>query len=583
MKKYLVFLYIIICVVSLKAQIISPETAGKVAVNFYGERLLAATSADKFSFNPEPVIIQENNSPLLYVFTCYDRPGYIIISAEYAAYPVFGYSFESTYNDALNISVFQDMLSDFSEQIRFARVNKMSPSENISREWEYYSKSQFDKSGQDLKSLAPILSTTWDQGCYYNDLCPVDSQGPCGKVWAGCVATAMAQVMKFHNWPPQGTGSNIYSTPNGYGTLNANFGETVYDWSDMPNSLNYSTYNFEVAQLILHCGISVNMDYNWDGSGANTATTAQSYIEFFKYADYISQMEKDMISEDLWSELLAVELHSERPVLYRGYGSGGGHAFVCDGYQGTSSKLFHFNFGWGGAANGFYSFSNVGGFATDQAAIFSVEPKYIGPQYCEQVTILTSPSGIISDGSQSNRYANNSNCQWLIQPDNAGAILLDFNELKTEPGLDRILVYEGDSENGWLVADISGFNVPSDPIVVSGGSMFVWFFSDEFNAAPGWEATYSIWTTDVQEDMLSTMHIMPNPAQDLVNIQLDERINGDVRVIVTDVHGKKVMQQQSDSVNGQIELNVSSLSAGNYTLTIHSKQISVSGKLLINN
>jgi len=581
MKKTLLLLHMVLFSMAAFSQVVSVEKANIVAGNVYAERLFLEYKDLSYTFEAIPQIIyDEHNVPALFVYVCANRPGYIILSADYAAAPVFGYSFVSGWDEALAVPVFRDMLNNFTEQVSYARANKMKPTDEVLQEWELYSSEYFNKSNSGLKNLSPILQTTWNQGCYYNDLCPEDIQGPCGRVWAGCVATAMAQVMKFHNWPPQGQGSNIYIPYSGnYGTLSANFGQTTYNWDDMPNSLNENTNNFEAARLQLHCGISVEMNYGWDGSGAHTSKTATSLVEYFKYADYLAHMEKDLFSNSLWAEILRTEVHSDRPVLYRGYGSGGGHAFVCDGYQGSN---FHFNLGWGGAANGYYSLANVAGFATDQAGIFSVEPKYTGPQYCDEFTLLTAPSGSISDGSGNNRYANNTNCKWLIQPENAGAILLDITYLKTEPGLDRILVYEGDSENSWLIADISGFDLPSAPVVVSGGSMFVWFITDEFNTSSGWEATYSIWATDIADYSPETIKIMPNPASDKVIVQLDSYSNSRVSFALNDMNGKQVFLTETTAENGMFEIALPSLSPGIYTAEVFNGQkIIASDKLII--
>ncbi len=548
------------------AQTVSPIVAQTLANNVYSERLLLAGENEQFVFNTVPHVVYNQNKPTLFVFIRTDSPGYMIVAADYSVSPVFGYSFESSWWDAMETPVFQDMLNEFSSQVVFARENSLKATFDISAEWDYYTSSSFTKTGKNLKSLSPILSTTWNQGCYYNDLCPEDSQGPCGRVYAGCVATAMGQVMKYHDWPPQGEGSNVYSTPMGYGTLNADFGASTYNWALMQNALNSTTDNYEVAHLLLHCGISVNMNYSWDGSGASTQNSADAFRYNFLYADYVSHMVKDGFSNENWAELLQVELHSERPVLYRGYGSGGGHAFVCDGYQGTN---FHFNLGWGGAANGYYSLSHVAGFSTDQAAIFSAEPRHEGPQFCETYTLLTEPEGSFSDNSGSNRYAPGTQCKWLIQPDNAGAIVLNITSLKTEPDVDRILVFEGDSESGFLLADISGFDIPQNPIVASGGSMLVWFFSDSYNCAPGWTAEYTTWFASVDEFEDSYIQIIPNPANDVINIHLNPSINGNITIYINDLTGKRVLTFNEEAQNGQCVIDISALSSGIYPIEIY--------------
>jgi len=578
MKKVLTIIVSLFVVISVFSQAVPRQISDRVAQNVFSERLFISEGHNKFAFEPQPLEFSNNNEISFYAYVCVDRPGYIIIAGDYSANPIFGYSFTSTWDDALTTPVFRDMLDNFSAQIEFARTNKVNASSEAVEEWAYYSSENFNKSGKDLKNLAPILQTSWNQGCYYNDLCPEDSQGPCGRVWAGCVATAMGQVMKYHNWPPQGEGSNLYLTWGGYGTLNANFGQTTYDWSVMQNSLNSTTENFEVARLLYHLGISVNMNYGWDGSGANSQTSATAWINNFKYASYLMHIEKDLFSDANWGEMLQVEVQSGRPVYYRGYSSAGGHAFVCDGYQGNN---YHFNMGWGGSGNGFYSLSNVGGFSSGQAAIFGVEPNYTGPQYCAETTVLTAQNGTISDGSGTTRYANNTNCKWLIQPEDAGAVLLQFNYLNTEPTFDRILIYEGVDENGWLVAEISGFNAPTTPIVAMGGSMFVWFLSDELNAAGGWEADYSIWATQINDNINTEVSIIPNPASHNVQIQLNQSISEDVVVIVYDMNGKQVIRSVHSMQNGFVNLDVSHLPEGIYSADLISSSVNLRSQKIV--
>ncbi len=577
----LFFVLLTVCLIS-NAQMVQPEQARTVAQNFYSERISATTEDDDFQFAQQPIIISDNGLPVIYVFETTDRPGFIMISADYSVYPVLGYSFESYFNEPSVPPVFTDMIADFSTQITMARTLKQDPSAAATEDWEYYANPMFNKSDKKVRAQLPLLQTRWDQGCYYNALCPEDINGPCGFVYAGCVATAMAQVMKFHNWPHSGEGSNTYSTSNGYGTLSVDFSQQTYAWTVMENHL--FDHNLEVAKLIYHCGVAVDMDYSPDGSGAQTSTSADAFKNYFKYADYVSHLEKDYFSEDSWAEMLCIELLSHRPVMYRGYGSGGGHAFVCDGFQGTNNNHFHFDFGWSGYSNGYYYLSSLNGFTSDQAGIFGVEPKYIGTSYCEDYVLLTDPQGSISDGSNDERYANNSSCKWLIQPDNAGAIALTFSELETEPGFDRVLIYEGTSENDWLIADISGFDLPTNPIVVSGGSMFLWFITDELNAAPGWEASYTTWFTDVQDYSQGEITLSPNPAVDILYVQLAPELNEPLFVIISDLSGRKVSELNITPQNGYFSVDVSALAKGVYTIEAFDGNESIAKeKMVINN
>jgi hypothetical protein len=197
-------------------------------------------------------------------------------------------------------------------------------------------------------SAGPLLSTKWNQGQYYNASCPVDAEGTDGHVPVGCVAVAMAQVMKYHNYPVTGTGSHSYSHPV-YGTLSANFGATTYNWASMPDSL--SKYDSDVATLLYHVGVSVEMDYTPDQSGAYMSDAAYALETYFKYSNSLSYVWKSSYSTDEWTTILRTEIDNKRPILYSGHGTGG-HAFVCDGYSG--SDYFHFNWGWGGSEDNYF-------------------------------------------------------------------------------------------------------------------------------------------------------------------------------------------------------------------------------------
>lgn len=170
--------------------------------------------------------------------------------------------------------------------------------------------------------------------------------------------------MKYHNYPTHGYGTHSYAhtTANGfannYGTLTANYGATTYNWASMPN--NVTSSNSAVATLIYQCGVSVNMNYDDQGSGAYLSDVPEAMNYHFTYSTQYA--DRVMYSDDDWALLIKNSLDSLRPVLYGGNdASMGGHAFVCDGYQnsGTYSNMFHFNWGWSGSSNGYVYLSDI--------------------------------------------------------------------------------------------------------------------------------------------------------------------------------------------------------------------------------
>lgn len=203
-----------------------------------------------------------------------------------------------------------------------------------------------------------MLTTTWGQTCYYNADCPEDTQVDsiyCDYVPAGCVAVAMAQVMKYWNYPTQGTGSHGYDDPpyipEAYGWQEANFGATTYQWSSMPCQLNSN--NNAVATLIYHCGVSVDMDYGYGCSGTPTSKTVYALENYFSYSTSAIYKEKEDYTNSAWDDLLRNNLRNYQSIIYRGTASpgAGGHAFVLDGFTKTQLETYtyptNFHINWG--------------------------------------------------------------------------------------------------------------------------------------------------------------------------------------------------------------------------------------------
>ncbi len=282
-------------------------------------------------------------------------------------------------------------LEGYKNEIRFIITNNILQTTEIANDWSSlinginYGGSLGKKAG-----VTPLCQTTWDQSPYYNALCPYDNSAS-ERTVTGCVATAMAQVMKFWNFPATGTGYHSYNHDT-YGTLSANFGSSTYNWTSMPN--NVSSNNSAVATLMYHCGVSVDMNYgvgSTGGSGAYvisnaspvTNCTEYALKNYFGYKSTLQGVEKDNYTQTQWVNLMKTELDAGRPVIYAGFGSGGGHCFVNDGYD--INSFFHFNWGWSGSYNGFFVITalnpggvgtggGTGGFNNNHQAVIGIEP-----------------------------------------------------------------------------------------------------------------------------------------------------------------------------------------------------------------
>ncbi|MBC8490205.1 MAG: C10 family peptidase [Bacteroidetes bacterium] len=179
--------------------------------------------------------------------------------------------------------------------------------------------------------------------------------------------------MKYWNHPQQGNGSHGYNSD--YGYEYANFGNTTYNWASMPNSVNSS--NSSVAELMYHCGVSVEMDYGPTSSSASTSDVEDALEDYFYYSTSADVKDRTWYSTSAWKNMIINEIDNNRPMQYRGanYWNNGGHSFICDGYLGD---YFHFNWGWGGSYDGWFDIDDLepGGynFKYNHKMIIGIEP-----------------------------------------------------------------------------------------------------------------------------------------------------------------------------------------------------------------
>ncbi|MCK9612974.1 MAG: C10 family peptidase [Bacteroidales bacterium] len=482
---------ILIFTLNLFADRVEMKTAMKLATNFYYERALMSGLDLKAPVEVTHIYTQyDSEEEIYYVFNT--PQGFIIVAADDDVYPVLAYSFDGKYNLNHICPAFSTWMKDYEEQITFIRSSKIEADNEIGTLWRKYTV-EFQpgtiKGG--LKSMEPLLISTWDQGTYYNHLCPEDPAGPDGFVWAGCVATAMAQVMYYYRYPLQGSGSNGYYSD--YGYLSANFGTTSYKWNNMQNDIN-GKYNYDMALLQYHCGIAVEMGYSPDGSGAYMWDAASAMKTYFGYSSSTDLFHKDDgYSSTAWANLLIDDLDNKMPIQYSARTEESGHAFVCDGYQGNN--YFHFNWGWGGAYNGYFYLNNLNpgyNFNFDHKAILNSYPAGSYPQYCSGNTIITNLYGTIEDGSSPrNNYHNNADCQWLIAPsDTIEYIMLKFERINTEAGHDVVIIYDGESTTDPILGTFSGNTIPGE-IQSTGNKVLVRFISDGANNAEGWLLSFT--------------------------------------------------------------------------------------------
>lgn len=476
---------------SLMAQHVGVELAKTIAKNFYTESFASVKSVNNLDA-ATTAIINERETPVFYVFNM-NKGGFVLVAADQKVRPVLGYAAEGVF-DINNMPCCVHWLTDqFKTQIYEVINDENTSNYVISNDWAKFSNTSFTKSTQESLAVTPLLTTTWSQGCYYNAMCPADSSlgtTRCGRVPTGCVATAFSQVMKYHNFPLQGTGSKSYAHSK-YGTLSANFAATTYNWASMPNKL--TSDNQAAATLLYHAGVAIAMDYGPNGSSAYTTDVRKALVNNFKYASTTTYKYKTSYTDPQWVSLIKAELDAQRVVLISGYDptAKAGHAFIADGYQNTD--YFHINWGWNGSADGYFYLNALNpssyAFNSNVGAIIGIKPSST-PTTCSGQQTLTAASGTVTDGSGSNDYANNLDCKWLIKPTGAGTVTLTFSAFNTETNYDFVKVYDGETTSATLLGSFSGTAMPQQ-LTATSGKMLIHFTSDGSTVKAGWSANYT--------------------------------------------------------------------------------------------
>lgn len=356
--------------------------ARQVAVNWY--RHYAPGANQKASI--KKVKEYSWGERISFYICSFDKGGFVMVSANDAVTPVLGYSFESTVPDSITNEAVKAWFDGYARQIDTVFAQNLQKG-TFSSKWEQILANIFPKNPQN--AVEPLVTTMWDQGWPYNAMCPANINGPGGHTWAGCVAIALAQIMKYHEWPGKGAGNLSYLS-HMTDPVTVNFSEGHYSWGNMPNMIN--DYNEEVAKLIYCAGASVGSQYGalsttvsiWftssQGGIINTKLPMEiALASFFKY-NYDStkalQKTSDVYDAD-WISFLKTGIDKSQPIYYQGGNpNGSNHAWVCDGYD--ANDFFHFNFGWSGLFNGYYSVLNIApganNFTSNQLAITGIMP-----------------------------------------------------------------------------------------------------------------------------------------------------------------------------------------------------------------
>ena len=247
---------------------------------------------------------------LYYIFNVGENNGFVIVAGDDASLPILGYSITGHY-DSNNLPInLLKWMDGYKDQLQYIKDNKLSATSEVISEWKTFMNSK--SKGSRVASVGPLIQTTWNQSPYYNKFCPYDNAG---QSVTGCVATAMAQIMKYWNYPAKGQGFGSYKVDGGIGG-NVQIEGTTYNWGNMPTSLGTSSTTIQdnaVATLMYHCGASVNMNYSSDGSGSSAITgdVANSLKTNFSYSNTAQYVVRSDYTFSDWLDILFDELNQE--------------------------------------------------------------------------------------------------------------------------------------------------------------------------------------------------------------------------------------------------------------------------------
>lgn len=420
---------LLLSVSSLWAERVTQEDAALVAANFLnGGDTTQGTQAPGRNRPIRRVALAEEAQ--YYVYENADGNGWVMVAANDVVQPILAYSPTGKFNADKQPKNVARWLKGYNNQIKFAEENNIEATEEVKAKWKNLRKAP-PVTAQGAVVVAPLIKTTWDQDDPYWNSCPKISGT---NTLTGCVATAMAQVMNYWQWPETGEGSASVTVS---GTkYTANFSSTTYDWANMID--HYTTYTSgtstvyisstpttaqknAVATLMYHCGVAASMTYGTSASGAytiNWGDESEGCAEnaFWKYFRYkkseIKSYYRDGYSGSVysswtdanWIAMLKTELDAARPIMYAGADSEGGHSFVCDGYD--DQNYFHFNWGWSGYCDGYYTVNNMvpgtggsgagnGSYNEEQDVIIGIVPDK------PNITITWSVNGVTSTTTQS--------------------------------------------------------------------------------------------------------------------------------------------------------------------------------------
>lgn len=308
-----------------------------------------------------------------------EKTGFVLVSGDSDAPPLLGYSVDGAFDPASIPPALHEYLTALDAAVSAGRKMPLP----VHRERR--------------ADIAPLVKTRWNQRYPYNVLTPV-IKGE--HALTGCVATANAQILRYWESPTNPQGEISYTWSGGGQKLTYDFSKVSFDWENMLDEYGDGATETQieaVSTLMYACGMAAKMNYSDTFSGATDIDSGLGMVNHFGYNPGMELRFRDFYRIDEWVGMLHDELSAGCPVPYYGFSPVGGHAFICDGYQGSDGHYFHINWGWGGLSDGYFLINaldpeyigaggTAGGFNVMQSAFFGMRPADSEPaETCRQI------------------------------------------------------------------------------------------------------------------------------------------------------------------------------------------------------
>lgn len=394
----------LLCSSVAMASPISKQKALAEAQRFLQAKGIVLASKEASYRAPRRSRDQLSQDAYYYIFNAGHDKGFVIVSGDDQTLPVLGYSDRGSFDIDRAPDHVKAWLQGYADEIAYMQQHRVQ----VVRSAPAADHSKTD--------VAPMIQTLWNQGAPYNNLCPTMANGR--RTVTGCVATATAQAMSKFSYPDQTFAATTAYTTQSTGLHVASVpANSTLSWADMlPRYIGSETAGQQtaIAQLLHYVGAAVQMDYG-ETSAAVLSKVAGALQTQFGYKSSTRSVARANYTLATWTDLIYDELKDDRPVIYGGQSSGGGHAFVVDGYR-ASDGMFHINWGWGGQSDGYYALSvlepgagagigassTADGYTGDQDAIVGIVPGNASEEI--QVEVKTSNSNIAYNGQYISAY-----------------------------------------------------------------------------------------------------------------------------------------------------------------------------------